>query len=162
MQGSASSPLPANGLPAEIPSYWNPTNSIATNNSFTYNISEVACLPKMGDQVNSDMNKKASVTMTTSDSLDILVKDGLQTQDSFGRWMNSIMVDSPGSVDDPLLESSISSCHGSFVSPVIDHQQSSVSQNIFCITDVSPAWAFSSERTKVLPFLLLVIYHHIR
>lgn len=144
-------PLLANSLPAEISSHWNLTSAIATNDSTNYNISEVASFPKLGGQVSSDVDKKDSVTVGIGgNSLDILVQDGLQTQDSFGRWMNSVMIDSPGSVDDSLLESSISSSHGLFVSPVIDHQQSSVPENIFCITDVSPAWAFSSEKTKVL------------
>ncbi|KAK6913710.1 IQ motif, EF-hand binding site [Dillenia turbinata] len=82
------------------------------------------------------------------DTLDILVKDGLQNQDSFGRWMNYVMTDSPGSVDDPSIGSPLSAGHESCLSTTTD--QSSVQQQIFNITDISPAWAFSSEETKIL------------
>ncbi|KAG7991212.1 hypothetical protein I3843_02G063300 [Carya illinoinensis] len=54
------------------------------------------------------------------------------------------------SSENTVLESSISSGHESFVSSVMDHQKSSVPEKIFTITDVSPAWAFSTERTKIL------------
>ncbi|GMP57038.1 hypothetical protein CsSME_00021291 [Camellia sinensis var. sinensis] len=84
----------------------------------------------------------------TGETLDIIGKDGLQTQDSFGRWINYIMADSPGSVDD--LEFSIQSSHESSTSPMMDHLQSSVPVQIFTITDVSPGWAFSTEETKIL------------
>ncbi|GFZ11512.1 calmodulin-binding transcription activator [Actinidia rufa] len=90
------------------------------------------------------------VTVGTGDSSDILGKDGLQTQDSFGRWINDIMTDTPGSLDDSNVESSISTGHGLSPSPMLDHLQSPVSGQIFSITDVSPAWAFSTEKTKIL------------
>lgn len=105
-------------------------------------------------QVNTNEPRRDSITMGSTNSSDILVHDGLQGQDSFGRWMNHILADSPGSSENTVLESSISSGHESFVSSVMDHQKSSVPEKIFTITDVSPAWAFSTERTKV--FLLPV------
>ncbi|KAK9288740.1 hypothetical protein L1049_017204 [Liquidambar formosana] len=131
-----------------------PNNSIAPKEDEIVGFQQQNHYPtkgfKDGGQLNLDVQRKDSVPVGTGDSLDILVKDGLQTQDSFGRWMNSIMIDSPGSVDDPSFESSVSSGHDSFVSPVMDHQQSSVPEQIFSITDVSPPWAFSSEKTKIL------------
>ena len=97
------------------------------------------------------------MTASTGDSSDILGKDGLQTQDSFGKWMNYIMTDTPGSLDDSNVESSISTDHESFLSPMMDHLQSPVSGQIFSITDVSPAWAFSTEETKVLSCFTTVL-----
>ncbi|KAM5568814.1 hypothetical protein ABKV19_016370 [Rosa sericea] len=84
------------------------------------------------------------------DSSDILGNDGLRSQDSFGRWINQIMTNSPGSVDDPVLGSSFPASQSSFASPAMEHIQSSVPEQIFIITDVSPAWAFSNEKTKIL------------
>ncbi|XP_042517148.1 calmodulin-binding transcription activator 5 isoform X2 [Macadamia integrifolia] len=83
------------------------------------------------------------------DSLDVPV-EGLQTQDSFGIWMNNIMTDSPGLIDDPPLESPISSGHESSVYAKIDNNQPSIGEQVFSITEVSPAWAFSTEETKVI------------
>lgn len=106
-------------------------------------------------QTDSSFQRKDSqlVTVGTGDSLGVLGSDGLQTQDSFGRWVNSIMTDSPGSVDDPHLESSIPIGQELSMSPMMNHLQSSVPSELFSITDVSPAWAFSNEETKVLPHL---------
>lgn len=74
----------------------------------------------------------------------------LQSQDSFGKWINyMIATDSPGSVDDPSLEPATLAGYQSFPSPNLDNKLSAEEQ-IFNITDVSPAWAFSSEETKVL------------
>ncbi|VFQ76930.1 unnamed protein product [Cuscuta campestris] len=75
---------------------------------------------------------------------DELSKVGLQGQDSFGRWMNYLIAaDSPGFVGDPSPETATSDGYQSLESPSINEQ-------IFNITDVSPAWAFSTEETKVL------------
>ncbi|XP_021898630.1 calmodulin-binding transcription activator 5 [Carica papaya] len=91
----------------------------------------------------------------TSASMDVLVNDGLQSQDSFGRWMDYIIDDSPGSMSDPTLESPISSVHDSVPSPVISDLLSSVPEQVFTIKDVSPAWAYSNEKTKVFHELFL-------
>lgn len=91
--------------------------------------------------------------------VDIQDKVGLQTQDSFGRWMNYIMTDSPGLLDDKALEPSISNGHELFGSSITDHHhQSSVAEHIFKITDVSPAWALSTETTKVFSFLTIFLF----
>ncbi|XP_011020352.1 PREDICTED: calmodulin-binding transcription activator 5 isoform X2 [Populus euphratica] len=97
-----------------------------------------------------DAQRKNSVVLGAGDSLDILINDGLQSQDSFGRWMNSIIDDSPVSVDDAVVESSISSGYDSFASPGMDQHQSSIQEQMFIITDFSPAWGFSNETTKIL------------
>ncbi|KAF8401353.1 hypothetical protein HHK36_012287 [Tetracentron sinense] len=142
--------FPTNNLPGEIASFGHPTKPVAK--------SDDAKLPanvyfnKKGDQINSNVQRKdfEIVSEGMEDSLDIFVNDSLQTQDSFGRWMNYIMTDSPGSVDDPPLESPIPTSHDSSVSAMMYHHQSSIQENIFSITDVSPAWAFSTEKTKVI------------
>ncbi|CAI9776202.1 unnamed protein product [Fraxinus pennsylvanica] len=84
------------------------------------------------------------------DSLDNLSQNALQTQDSFGRWINYIIADSPGSVDDRTLESSTSAGYQPFTPPTYDNHGSSVLGQILNITDVSPAWGLSNEETKIL------------
>ncbi|XP_047319465.1 calmodulin-binding transcription activator 5-like isoform X2 [Impatiens glandulifera] len=98
----------------------------------------------------SSFGNSGHLTADTCDSLGALAKTKMANQDSFGRLMSYIMVDSPTSVDGPLMESSISTGHESIASPTPDYLQSSVSGEIFSITDVSPAWAFSDEETKIL------------
>ncbi|KAL4579273.1 hypothetical protein LXL04_015411 [Taraxacum kok-saghyz] len=65
---------------------------------------------------------------STTDMLDTIGKDGLKNQDSFGRWMNYNMTDTPVAIDDP----------------------NGQSQQIFNISEVSPSWASSKEETKIL------------
>lgn len=69
--------------------------------------------------------------------------------------MDYIIDDSPGSMSDPTLESPISSVHDSVPSPVISDLLSSVPEQVFTIKDVSPAWAYSNEKTKVFHELFL-------
>lgn len=111
--------------------------------------SEVVNFQAAEAHISSSVGRK-DFDVAKDDFLDVAGKDGLQTQDSFGRWMNYIISDSPGSVDGSLLENPIPSNQPSFVPPLMDHHQSSVTEPIFSITDVSPAWAFSTEKTKVL------------
>ncbi|XP_052189307.1 calmodulin-binding transcription activator 6-like isoform X2 [Diospyros lotus] len=102
-------------------------------------------------QMNSKIQRKDSQLVTEGVAAsDTLVKDSFQSQDSFGRLMNYILTDSPGSVDDPVLGSSIPTGHESSVSPMLDHLQPSALGETFSITDISPAWAFSTEETKIL------------
>ncbi|ESW10971.1 hypothetical protein PHAVU_009G254500 [Phaseolus vulgaris] len=75
---------------------------------------------------------------------------GLQSQDSFGMWMNNIISDKPCSMDESALETSISSVHEPYSSLVADNQLSSLPDQVFNLTEVSPAWASSTEKTKVL------------
>ncbi|KAL4643096.1 hypothetical protein ACB092_02G068600 [Castanea dentata] len=139
-----------NNSSAEVSSFNNLTEAIATSDNIYSSFPDSIYDQAMKGQLNANVPRRVSVTMGTNDSLDILVNDGLQSQDSFGRWINQIIASSPGSVDDSVLESSISSGHGSFISSMTDHSQSSVPEQIFSITDVSPAWAFSTEKTKII------------
>ncbi|XP_057486001.1 calmodulin-binding transcription activator 5 isoform X1 [Actinidia eriantha] len=131
------------------------TNKISAQNSFgsfyepdahcssnCFNITDNPSFQNTQGQTNPGLG--------TGESLDILGKDGLQTQESLGRWMNYVMTDSPGSVDDPILESSISTGHNLSMSPMMDDFRSAAPGQVFRITDVSPPWAFSNEETKIL------------
>ncbi|KAL8216325.1 hypothetical protein R6Q57_023162 [Mikania cordata] len=82
------------------------------------------------------------VNVGTIKLLDPMVNDGLKNQDSFGRWMNYTMTESPV-IDDHILTTQ----------PVIStgyNQQLHSLQQIFSINEVSPSWASSNEETKVL------------
>lgn len=151
-------------LPAENTSFGNLTDLVAGNNSDQINISDSVLFGTVDGQIDSTSQRNGSkpVNVGTGDSLDIINKDGLQNQDSFGRWMNYIMTDSPNPVlvDDRNLESSISTCQES--SRFMDHHKSSLPEQIFSITDVSPASAYSTEETKVLFFLPLHMFHNKR
>lgn len=106
----------------------------------------------MDSQANSNVQRAHAAIGV--DSSDMIINDNLQSQDSFGKWLNHVIADSPCSVDDSGLESSVSSIHDSY-SPVMDHHQPSLPEQVFNITDVSPVWAYSSEETKV-SFLLFL------
>ncbi|CAJ1963270.1 unnamed protein product [Sphenostylis stenocarpa] len=74
---------------------------------------------------------------------------GLQSQDSFGMWVNNIS-DTECPINESALETSISSVHEPYSSLVADDQLSSLPELVFNLTEVSPAWASSTEKTKVL------------
>jgi len=92
------------------------------------------------------------------DSVDTLVNEGLQSQNSFGTWMNNAISYTPCSVEASTLESSIpSSVHDPFSSLVMDNQQSSLPEQVFHITEVAPSWVSSTEKTKVSFFFFSYI-----
>lgn len=97
-------------------------------------------------------NNFGKTALSLGNSIDNLIKDGLQTQDSFGRWINDIIIESPVSADDMTLGSSVSTSHQSFTSPSMGPNLSSIPEQyqIFYITDISPSWASSTEPTKVV------------
>ncbi|XP_038720181.1 calmodulin-binding transcription activator 5-like isoform X2 [Tripterygium wilfordii] len=139
--------VPAYNLSTEVSLPGNLAQPVATSERNQFNVLDSINGQTMWRQVNSNVQRRHSRAVEACDSVDILVNDGLQSQDSFGRWMNDIISDSPGSVEDPVLESSFSSGHDSF-SPHQHH--CSETEQIFTITDISPAWAFSTENTKIL------------
>ncbi|KAM6565817.1 hypothetical protein CsatA_024945 [Cannabis sativa] len=126
------------------------TNPNAMSGNMPGDLQNSVYVQNMGAQMNSDFQKRDSVGVVTGES-DLLANNGLQSQDSFGRWIDGILIESPGSVIDPLLETSILPAQDSFVSPATGHNlQSSVQEHMFNITDVSPEWAYSNEKTKIL------------
>ncbi|KAG2726927.1 hypothetical protein I3760_01G136700 [Carya illinoinensis] len=139
-----------NSFSAEVSSFGNLTQTIARSNNIHSNFPDGVHIQALDGQVNTNKPRRDSITLGTNNSLDILVNDGPQGQDSFGSWMNQIMADSPGSLESAVLDSSISSHQETFVSSVMDHHESSIPEQIFTITDVSPEWAFSTEKTKIL------------
>jgi hypothetical protein len=151
LQGST---LSGYQLSAEKSALGNLTEAVVRNGNTQFSDPDNVYRQLTGSQVYLDAQRKNSVVLGAGDSLDILINDGLQSQDSFGRWMNSIIDDSPVSVDDAAVESSISSGYDSFASPGMDQHQSSIQEQMFIITDFSPAWGFSNETTKV--HLLLI------
>ncbi|KAK8493591.1 hypothetical protein V6N13_135961 [Hibiscus sabdariffa] len=109
------------------------------NNAYL-NTSVTVCNLIPSSQLNPKVLQKDTIDIGTGDSLDLLTDDGLQSQDSFGKWMNYTMIESPVSVGDSMQESSVSSVQDSFTSP----------NQIFSISEVSHAWAYSTEKTKIL------------
>lgn len=100
-------------------------------------------------QTNLNVEKRDSIAIN---SMDNLLDERLQSQDSFGRWINEVIIESPGSVIDPAIEPSISSVHNSYRDSTLYHSQTLAMEQIFNITEVSPAWALSTEKTKVSSF----------
>ncbi|XVF66145.1 hypothetical protein PTKIN_Ptkin10aG0011700 [Pterospermum kingtungense] len=133
-------PISAYNLSTEISLLGDLVEPVVQNNNGYRKTLEGVCHQISGGQVNSNVQRKDFSATGTGESLDLFVDDGLQSQDSFGRWINNIMTESPGSVADPVLESSISSGQDSFTSP----------EQIFSINEVSPGWAYSTEKTKIL------------
>ncbi|RDY12889.1 Calmodulin-binding transcription activator 5, partial [Mucuna pruriens] len=125
---------------AEIPSFGNLTQPVSGSNTVPYSLPESV-----------DLLKNSPISSGGVDTLGTLVNEGLQSQDSFGMWMNNIISDTPCSIDESALEASIPlSVHEPYSSLVADNQQSSLPEQVFNLTEVSPAWASSTEKTKVL------------
>ncbi|KAI4303149.1 hypothetical protein MLD38_038815 [Melastoma candidum] len=83
-------------------------------------------------------------------SADFLINDGLQSQDSFGRWMNYIMTDSSNTAEDAAFDPSIPSGYPSSVAIGDQMQKSTAQDMIFTITEMGPTWGISTEKAKVL------------
>jgi hypothetical protein len=64
-------------------------------------------------------------------------------------WVNQIMSDSPCSVDDSALGSSVTPVNEPYSSLDVDNQQLSHPEQVFNLTDVSPVWVSSTEKSKV-------------
>lgn len=136
----------ASNLSAVVSPFNDTINPTARSDNICYNLPNVTYVQTGGGQLNSNVRGSDSIGVGTGDSLDALVGDGLHSQDSFGRWMNDFIADSSVPVDGSLFETSISSTQD--VSPTA-MLQSSLPEQIFNITDVSPAWGYSNEQTKV-------------
>ncbi|KAG8372901.1 hypothetical protein BUALT_Bualt12G0115300 [Buddleja alternifolia] len=123
---------------------------VAGNNAIGYNISNNVSYQTAECEtiVNSGTLVSEMGPLGGGNYLDIIGKDNFQAQDSFGRWMSYIIDDSPGPVVGQALEPS--NGHQSFTSPTMDNHHSSAPSQMFHITDVSPAWAPSTEETRIL------------
>ncbi|CAL5198959.1 unnamed protein product [Lathyrus oleraceus] len=108
------------------------------------------------------VNDRFPVSSIGVDSLNTLTNNRFQSQDSFGKWANQIMSDSPSSVDGSDLVSSVSSGDESYSSLVVEDPQLSLPEQLFNLTDVFPAWVSSTEKSKILVTRLFQIdYLHI-
>ncbi|KAL1223710.1 Calmodulin-binding transcription activator 6 [Cardamine amara subsp. amara] len=103
------------------------------------------------------------VNMTVADeSLDALLNNGPQSRENFGRWMNSFISDSNGSLEDPSFEAMVTLGQDPSAPQAAFHPHSNIPQQVFNITEVSPAWAYSTEKTKILVTgLLHESYQHL-
>ncbi|KAL5700921.1 hypothetical protein ACHQM5_026317 [Ranunculus cassubicifolius] len=101
--------------------------------------------------VNSGIQDQG-LDMATGHQGDIMrmINNGFQKQDSFGTWVNSVMTDSTDSLNFLPVDSPLSTGHVSTVSTVIDNHRPSTQRQLFFITDMSPAWSFAAEETKVI------------
>ncbi|CAN8269205.1 unnamed protein product [Cochlearia groenlandica] len=89
--------------------------------------------------------------VTVSDEcLDDLLNNGPQSRGSFGRWMNSFISDSNGPLVGPSFEAMVALKQDPLASQAAFHPHSNIPEQVFNITEVSPAWAYSSEKTKIL------------
>ncbi|KAF7813563.1 calmodulin-binding transcription activator 5-like isoform X1 [Senna tora] len=113
----------ANNSAAGIHSFDNLGNPVDGSNSAPYNLPENLNLRTTDSKVNSNVQRGGI------DSLDVIINDSLQSQDSFGKWINLMISDSPSSINDSGLESSVSSVHDSY-SPAMDHHQPSLPEQI--------------------------------
>ncbi|KAG7616189.1 Calmodulin-binding transcription activator 5 [Arabidopsis thaliana] len=100
--------------------------------------------------VDPNLQRRDFSATVTDQPGDALLNNGYGSQDSFGRWVNNFISDSPGSVDDPSLEAVYTPGQDSSTPPTVFHSHSDIPEQVFNITDVSPAWAYSTEKTKIL------------
>ncbi|VVA90736.1 unnamed protein product [Arabis nemorensis] len=101
-------------------------------------------------EVDSNVQRRDSSAQAADEPVDALLNNGFGSQDSFGRWVNNFISDSPGSVEDPSLEAVFTPGQDSSTPPSVYDSPSNIPEQVFNITDVSPAWAYSTEKTKIL------------
>ncbi|KAG9139758.1 hypothetical protein Leryth_021436 [Lithospermum erythrorhizon] len=130
------------------------SGQVAARNSITPNIS---FQPNRSQMISDTQWSGPESVIAITDRSDNIRHDGLESQDSFGRWMNLIITDSPTSLDDVIKKSPISIGSETFASSPLNNHQSSSTGQIFSITDISPAWGLSSEETKVY-YIFLMVY----
>ncbi|CAN7000950.1 hypothetical protein IGI04_020284 [Brassica rapa subsp. trilocularis] len=95
--------------------------------------------------------KDSAEHLTVADeSLDALLNNGPQSRENFGRWMNSFIGDPNGSLEDPSFEAMVTLDQNPLDPQATFHPHSDLPQQVFNITEVSPAWAYSSEKTKIV------------
>ncbi|CAN8324717.1 unnamed protein product [Cochlearia groenlandica] len=100
--------------------------------------------------VDLSLQGRDSSATVADDQGDALLNNGYGSQDSFGKWVNNMVSDSPGSVEDPSLEAVFTPGQDSSATPASFNSHSNIPEQVFNITDVAPAWAYSTERTKIL------------
>ncbi|CAF1933795.1 unnamed protein product [Brassica oleracea var. botrytis] len=95
--------------------------------------------------------KDTAEHLTVADeSLDALLNNGPQSRENFGRWMDSFIGDPNGSLEDPSFEAMVTLYQDPLAPQATYNPHSDLPQQVFNITEVSPAWAYSSEKTKIV------------
>ncbi|CAF2232309.1 unnamed protein product, partial [Brassica napus] len=132
----------------DIPSYLGLGDPVYQNNSpcgaREFSSQHLHCV------VDPNQQTRDSSATVADEQGDALLNNGYGSQESFGKWVNNFISDSPGSVDDPSLEAVYTPGQESSAPPAVVHSQSNIPEQVFNITDVSPAWAYSTEKTKIL------------
>ncbi|CAA7045659.1 unnamed protein product [Microthlaspi erraticum] len=100
--------------------------------------------------VDPNLQRRDSNAAVADEPGDALLNNGYGSQDSFGKWVNNFISDSPGSVEDPSQDAVYTPGQESSAPPTVYHSPSNIPEQVFNITDVSPAWAYSTEKTKIL------------
>lgn len=142
------------------------SEQVAWSNSVDYNVPNNLSYQSVGHEatVSSETTISGLTTLGGAGPMHSLGIDSSQAQDGFGNLATYVVAESPESVDGQTLESSLLNDQSLMYPSVNNHHLSPLGQ-IFNITDISPAWASSSEETKVLStdavFLMfgLVLWH---
>ncbi|KAJ0264278.1 Calmodulin-binding transcription activator 6 [Hirschfeldia incana] len=114
------------------------------------------------EQLQNATKDSAEHVTVADESLDALLNNGPQSRENFGRWMNSFIGDPNGSLEDPSFEPMVTLEQDPLAPQAPFHPHTDTPQQVFNITEVSPAWAYSSEKTKiVVTGLLHNSYQHL-
>ncbi|KAI3730101.1 hypothetical protein L6452_18777 [Arctium lappa] len=126
--------------------------TVGEGNTYDLSFSNNMYIQRSGTREHSNLQMDPKLVNVNTDSLDTMGNDGMKNQDSFGRWMNYTMTGSPVVIDGPTLtpEPLVSTGQGTVRPSSGYNQQSHSLQQIFNITDISPAWASANEETKIL------------
>ncbi|KAL9683910.1 hypothetical protein QQ045_021337 [Rhodiola kirilowii] len=135
-----------NSLPSDFDPYWEYGNHNVAIVAGDAKYLDGAGLQTITGQ-DTHMLGKSYVNVNPSD---FSSRECLQNQDSFGRWMNDIIVGSPESAENSIREHSVSPSQAPSGTSVLGQLCSSFPDQIFTITEISPGWASSTENTKIL------------
>lgn len=127
------------------------SEQVAWTNSANYNIPNNLSYQTVGHETTVSAETRISGLVTLGGSgTNSLGTDSSQSQDSFGNMATHMIAESPESVDNHSLESSLLNGHQSLSYALVDNRQPSPLGQIFNVTDISPAWALSTEEIKIL------------
>ncbi|MBA0696686.1 hypothetical protein Goari_003218 [Gossypium aridum] len=110
-------PISAYNSSPDISLLDNLVDPVAQSNNAYLNTPGGVCYQTPGTEVNSIVQREDSSAIGMGKSLDLLINNGLESQGSFGKWINCTVTASPCSMGDPVPESSSSSGQDSFTSP---------------------------------------------
>ncbi|CAN8231881.1 unnamed protein product [Cochlearia groenlandica] len=101
-------------------------------------------------EVDPNVQRRDSNGTAADESGGRLLSNGHGSQECFGRWVNNFLINSPGSAEDPSLEAIFTPGQDSSAPSTVFYSHSDIPEQVFNITDVSPDWAYSTEKTKIL------------